>query len=329
VVNVTRRDPPHSGVLIANLGSPSEPSVSAVRRFLAEFLWDPRVVEMPRWLWWPVLHGVILRVRPRRSARAYRSIWTENGSPLIAIGRRQVDALQRGFDARSDGVRVELGMRYGEPSIAAALESLREAGVERLLVIPLYPQYSATTTGSVFDAVTDLLKTWRWIPELHLVNGYHDDPRYIRALASTIDRQRPPGRLLLMSFHGIPVRYAEAGDPYPEQCEHTARLLAAELGLHSEQWRLCFQSRFGREPWLSPYIDEVLRSLPRDGLKDVDVVCPGFAADCLETLEEIDQRNREQFLTAGGESFHYVPCLNDDSMHIDALIAIANDRLRR
>lgn len=314
---------PCLGVLLINLGTPDAPTPGAVRRYLVEFLSDPRVVEWPRWLWWPVLHGVILRIRPRRSARLYRKIWTDEGSPLLQISRRQTQALQSILENRLPGpVKVALAMRYGAPSIAAGLEALREGGAHRIVVLPLYPQYSATTTASTFDAVADTLKTWRRLPELRMVSDYHDDPGYIAALAARIAAHwgaHDRAERLLFSFHGIPLRYARAGDPYPKQCQRTAERVAQCLQLPAERWRVAFQSRFGREEWLKPYTNQTLREWADSGLRSVDVVCPGFAADCLETLEEIAQLNRDIFLAAGGERFHYIPALNDDPRHIAAL----------
>ncbi len=317
-----------AGLLLVNLGSPDAPTPAALRRYLAEFLADPRVVEQPRWLWLPLLHGVILRVRPARSAAAYREIWTEEGSPLIAISRRQEAALR---EALADaGVEVALAMRYGAPSVRDGLRALRQAGCERMLVLPLYPQYSATTTASVFDAVADELKQWRRVPALRFVDGYHAHPAYIAALAARIRAHRERhgrGERLLISFHGIPERYAKAGDPYPEQCAATARLLREALGLDEHEAPMSFQSRFGREPWLSPYTDETLQRLAGEGVRSVDVVCPGFAADCLETLEEIAMQNRDVFLAAGGEAFRYIPALNDDPAHVRALAGIAREQM--
>jgi len=315
--------PPALGVLVTNLGTPEAPTPAAVRRYLAEFLSDPRVIEMPRWLWRIILHGVILRVRPRRSSEAYHKVWTAEGSPLLVFARRQASALQTALSERLPGpVRVALGMRYGRPAIADALEELREAGCRRLLVLPLYPQYSATTTASTFDALAAVLGTWRWLPELRLVTHYHDDPGYVGALAASIRDARAtagePERLLF-SFHGLPRRYLQAGDPYHCACQKTARLVAQGLGLPPARWAVSFQSRVGREEWLKPYTDHLLREWAAAGVRRVHVVCAGFSADCLETLEEIDQQNRGFFLAAGGESFHYVPALNDRPDHIAAL----------
>ncbi len=317
--------PACAGVLLANLGTPDAPTPAALRRYLAEFLWDSRVVEIPRPVWWLILHGIILRVRPAQSARKYRLIWTPNGSPLLAIGRSQAAALAAALAERHPGpVRVALGMRYGNPSIASALAELRAAGARRLLVLPLYPQYSAATTASTFDAIAAELRTWRWLPELRFVTQYHDDPGYLGALADAIRaaRAEQPGERLLFSFHGLPRRNLLAGDPYHCQCHHTARLVAERLGLQSNQWAVAFQSRFGRAEWLQPYTSVLLADWAKAGIGSVDVVCPGFAADCLETLEEIAIENRRTFLEAGGERYRYLPALNDAPAHIDALAAL-------
>jgi len=322
------------GVLLTNLGTPDDPSPGAVRRFLAEFLSDPRVIEAPRWRWWPILHGVILRIRPRPSAAAYRAVWSEQGSPLLAISRRQAEALSRRLaGAFPAPLRVALGMRYGRPGLTDALEELRGAGCDRLLVLPLYPQYSATTTASTFDAASAALSRWRWLPELRFVSHYHDDPGYVAALAASVreawTRDGAPDRLLL-SFHGIPERYFRAGDPYYCHCQKTARLLRERLGdrLGPERvpMTVAFQSRVGREAWLRPYTDEVLREWGREGAGRVDVLCPGFAADCLETLEEIAIRNREDFVAAGGGELRYLPALNDRRDHVDALADLVLER---
>lgn len=315
---------PCTGILLTNLGTPDAPTTQDVRRYLGEFLWDRRVVEIPRLLWWPILHLIILRVRPARSAEKYRLIWTEEGSPLLAISRRQAEALRQRLDSSCAGpVRVAVAMRYGNPSIAEGLRALQEAGVTRLLIFPLYPQYSAATTASTFDAVARELMSWRWLPELRMINHYHDDPGYIGAVAEGIReawRQEEPGERLLFSFHGLPRRNLLAGDPYHCECHKTARLTAERLGLPSGRWAVSFQSRFGRAEWLKPYTSELLVAWAGEGIKRVDVVCPGFSADCLETLEEIDQENRAIFVQAGGERYRYIPALNDDPRHIDALL---------
>ncbi len=314
------------GILLVNLGSPDAPTASAVRRYLAEFLWDPRVVEFPRLLWWLVLHGIILRLRPRRSAHAYKKVWSMEGSPLVATSKLQAQAIEKKIQERFRGtVVVDLAMRYGKPSIKSGLEALRLAGARRMLILPMYPQYSATTTASVFDEVTRVLQAWRWLPDLRFINHYHDHPKYITALANSIRQHwssHKRGQKLLFSFHGIPQRYFDQGDPYFCHCQKTARLVVEELELKEDEWQVVFQSRFGREPWLQPYCDETLEQLPADGVRTVDIVCPGISADCLETLEEIDMQNREIFLKAGGYEFSYIPALNASDEHIDVLVEV-------
>lgn len=321
-----------TGVLLVNLGTPDAPTPAALRRYLGEFLSDPRVVELPRAVWLPILHGVILRIRPRRAAHAYRKVWTEEGSPLLAISRRQERALQTIVQDRFPGpVKVALGMRYGNPSIASALEHLRRAQVRRLLVLPLYPQYSGSTGGSTFDAVAETLKTWRWVPELRLLTHYHDHPGYIAALVGSVRdywQQHGRGDRLLFSFHGLPKRFLLAGDPYHCECHKTGRLVAAALGLPEDRWQVAFQSRFGREEWLKPYTDATLREWAGEGVGRVDVICPGFSADCLETLEEIDIQNRQLFLAAGGQSYHYIPALNDRPEHMIFLADLIEESAR-
>jgi ferrochelatase len=308
------------GVLLVNLGTPDEPTTAAVRRYLAEFLWDPRVIEMSRPLWWLILHGIILRTRPAKSAHAYQKVWTPAGSPLMVESRALTSALSQRLQGRlGDRVRVELAMTYGSPSIKDALERLRRDNVQRLLVLPMYPQYSATTTASIFEHVTAELSRWRWIPELRVVNQYWEEDAYIAALADSITAhwQQHGRKHLLFSFHSIPKRYFLAGDPYHCFCRATARRVAERLGLAPEDWTLGFQSRFGREEWLKPYVDLLLLDYARQGPKQVTVVCPGFATDCLETIEEINMQNREAYLANGGEAFDYVPCLNSSAPQVD------------
>lgn len=312
-----------TGVLLVNLGTPDAPDRRSLRHYLREFLSDPRVVEIPRLFWYPILYGIILNKRPSASATKYQEIWTEDGSPLLHISLQQQKALQKEVDVRFQGpVNIALAMRYGNPSVESALSQLREAGARRILVLPLYPQYCAATTATTFDKVFDELKRWRWIPELRLVNHYHDNPAYIEALASSVLQHwenQPRGELLLMSFHGIPRRNLLLGDPYFCECQKTARLLAYALNLSESEYRVTFQSRFGKAEWLQPYTDKTLQALPGRGIKNVDVVCPGFAADCLETLEEIQVENRDCFLGVGGERYQYISALNADAKHIQAL----------
>ncbi len=314
--------PQRAGVLLTNLGTPDAPETGAVRRYLAEFLSDPRVVERPRWLWLPVLYGIILNLRPRKSAEAYRKVWTDEGSPLLAISRRLTKAVAHELEREIGAAApVALGMRYGNPSIESALNYLRDHGASRIVVLPLYPQYSATTTGSTFDAVAKVLERWRWVPDVRFIAHYHDDPGYIDALASSIRAWREKngsGEKLMLSFHGIPQRYFDAGDPYHCHCHKSARLLADALGLGSDRVALSFQSRFGPEAWLKPYTDEVLDQWAEAGVRSVDVAAPGFAADCLETLEEIAMQYADRFRKRGGE-LRYIPALNDQAVHVNAL----------
>ncbi len=319
-------EPPRLGVLLTNLGTPAEPTPSSVRRYLAEFLSDPRVVEVPRLLWWLILHGFILRFRPRRSAAAYRKIWSEAGSPLLVNALGQADAVREAVqDALPGRVAVALGMRYGAPSIKSALRDLRDTGVTRLLVFPLYPQYSATTTASTFDALATELQRWRWLPDLRFIGSYHDEAGYIEALAASIREHwetHGKGERLLFSFHGLPQAYLDKGDPYHCQCHKTARLVAEALDLPDAGWKLAFQSRVGGKPWLKPYTDHVLTDWGREGLGAIDVICPGFSADCLETLEEIALQNAGLFQGSGGGTLRYIPALNQRPDHIHFLISM-------
>tara|TARA_Y100001001_G_scaffold163897_1_gene194279 strand:- start:1671 stop:2690 length:1020 start_codon:yes stop_codon:yes gene_type:complete len=320
---VTAQQTPPFGVLLANLGTPKAPTAAAVREYLAEFLWDQRVVDVPRPLWWLILNGIILRVRPGRVAKAYQSVWTEDGSPLMAISLRQQKALKEALkQAYGCDIPVALAMTYGEPSMEQAGLELRKAGVEKMLVLPLYPQYSSSTTAAVFDRLAKGLGACPHLPEMRFINEYHVHPLYIKALAQSVRTYREEhgsGDKLLMSFHGVPERYEQKGDPYPAQCRATAAAVAAELGLADDQWLCSFQSRFGREEWVKPYTDETLKQWAQQGVGRVDVISPAFAADCLETLEELEVENRGYFMENGGQDYHYIPCLNDRPEHIALL----------
>ena len=316
-----------TALLLVNLGTPTAATTGAVRRFLAQFLHDHRVVDLSRWLWCPVLHFVILPLRSGPVARKYASIWTAAGSPLMALTRSLADSLQH----QMPDTLVAMAMRYGEPSVASRLRELQAAGMERLLVLPLYPQFSATTTASVFDAVMTELSRWRNPPEVRLIKDYHLDPGWLDALESRVRGHwdlHGRSEKLLISFHGIPQRFANAGDPYPEQCQAGARALAGQLGLADGEWQLTYQSRFGREPWLQPYTDKTLETLAQQGLKTVAVVCPGFAVDCLETLEEIAVENALLFKRAGGSELRYISALNDEPGHVAALAALAHKHMQ-
>jgi ferrochelatase len=323
-------NPARTAVLLVNLGTPEAPEAPAVRRYLAEFLSDPRVVEIPGWLWKPILHGIILRTRPAKSAAKYASIWTPDGSPLKVWTEKQAKLLLGSLGESGHRLLVRHAMRYGSPSIAGELDALKAAGATRILVLPLYPQYSGTTTASVVDAVAQWARRTRHLPELRFVNRFHDDPLYIEALAQRLlahwQQHGQPERLVL-SFHGVPRRTLTLGDPYHCECLKTARLLGERLGLPAAKLLVTFQSRFGRAEWLQPYTEPTLQALAKEGVRRVDVACPGFVSDCLETLEEIAQECRDAFLAAGGSEFHYVPCLNDDARWIAALATIAQNHL--
>ena len=320
-----------TAVLLVNLGTPTAPTAAAVRPYLAEFLWDPRVVEIPRPVWWLILKGIILNVRPRKSAEKYALIWTPEGSPLMVHTRRQAEMLHRELAAggRADIV-VEWAMRYGQPAIGATLDRLKAANCTRILVVPLYPQYAASTTASVYDEVAAWLRRSRNVPEMRLVRNFHERPGYIAALAASVrEHWAAAGKAekLVMSFHGLPRYTLDRGDPYHCECHKTGRLLAESLGLAPDQWQLTFQSRFGRAEWLQPYTQATLEQLARTGTRHVDVICPGFAGDCLETLEEISIECRAAFLQAGGRDFHYLPCLNERPDWIADLAALTREHL--
>jgi len=308
-----------TGIVLAHLGTPDAPPPRAVRRYLAEFLSDRRVVDLPRWLWLPVLYSIILTFRPKRSAAAYARIWRDEGSPLLITARQQQVALQA---ALGDGFRVEVCMSYGKYPVEETINHLWRQGCRQLVVLPMYPQYSASTTASVHDALAAAMSKRRNLPSYRFIRDYHDHPAYITALAESVQNHwQRHGRAhkLLISFHGIPQHYADAGDPYPLECQRTAALLADTLQLDSKNWLLTFQSRMGREPWLMPYTDHTLQQLAGDGIATVDVICPGFSTDCLETLDEIVHENAELFVKAGGEKLRYIPALNDHPAHIAML----------
>jgi ferrochelatase len=320
--------PATTGVLVVNLGTPDAPTPEAVRRFLAEFLSDPRVVDLPRLPWQIVLRTLVLPFRPKRSARAYREIWTAAGSPLLTGTEALVRALARRFAALGpDSPAIAMGMTYGNPSISLALQSLRDRNLERLVVLPLFPQYSATTTAAALDRVEAALAHWPPVPEIAVIEDYHADADHIAALAASIQAARTSWEHLLFSFHGIPRRYAVAGDPYGDRCQATARLVAERLALPAGAWSVAFQSRVGGAKWLAPYTEDRLRELGSGGSKRIAVVCPGFAVDCLETLEEIALRGQATFIGAGGLEFEYIPALNDDAAQVDCLARLVRERV--
>jgi ferrochelatase len=316
-----------TGIVLVNLGTPEAPTPAAVRSYLREFLGDPRVVEIPRALWWPILNGIILRTRPKASAQKYAAIWSPDGSPLRVHTERQAKLLQGylGLQVKSPFV-VEYAMRYGNPSIGTVLDKLKAAGCDRILVLPLYPQYAASTTATVLDRVAAFIARTRNVPEIRTVKHFHDHPAYIGVLGTSVrEYWREHGRpdKLIMSFHGLPRYTLDRGDPYHCECQKTARLLAEDLELETSRWVLTFQSRFGRAEWLKPYTQPMLEELARQGARRVDVICPGFVSDCLETLEEINMECRAAFLESGGKVFHYIPCLNERDDWIKALVTIA------
>jgi ferrochelatase len=324
--------PGRVGVLLTNLGTPQAPTASALRPYLKQFLWDPRVVEVPRPLWWLILNGIILRVRPKRSAKAYAEVWTDEGSPLLTHSLNQARALQQSLLASyGDQIIVDVAMRYGQPSIDSVIDKMLKAGVRKLIVLPLYPQYSAATTGSTFDAVADDFRQRRWLPDFRFISHYHDHPSYIAAVAQRLKAHwAEHGRAdkLLFSYHGMPQKYLENGDPYHCECHKTTRLIAEQLGLAPNEYLTTFQSRFGRDPWLRPYTDETLKALPQQGVKSVQIICPGFSSDCLETIEEIGGENCEYFLEAGGERYEYVACLNAEPDHIKVMQTLIEEHAK-
>ena len=323
--------PAHTAILLINLGTPEAPTRAAVRHYLKEFLSDPRVVEIPRPLWWLILNGIILNLRPAKSAAKYAQIWDRDGSPLRLHTERQTKLLRGSLGAQGHaGLVVDFAMRYGSPSIASVLARLKQQRCERVLVLPLYPQYAASTTATALDAVSDCFRRTRNIPELRMVRHFHDHPAYIAALAESVRKhwaQHGKPDKLLMSFHGLPRYTLERGDPYHCECQKTARLLAAALALTPQQYQLSFQSRFGRAEWLQPYTAATLAQWGKQGLRRVDVICPGFVADCLETLEEIGMEGKAEFLNAGGKEFHTIPCLNESDAWIQALAQIALEHM--
>ena len=325
---------PKVGVLITNLGSPDAANIKSVRKYLKQFLSDKRVIQpiIPRWLWWLILNGIILNTRPKKTARLYQSIWDSfgQGAPLVAIARKQLVALQQKFDDSS--LEIAIAMRYGKPNIESVTKQLLAKKIDQLVVLPLYPQYSKTTTESTFDVLHAIAKTHNNFPRLLLINDYHQHPQYIQALKHSINRhwqQYGKPQKLIISFHGIPQAYCDSGDIYPQQCYASASLLIKALNLSTDEYIVCFQSRFGKLEWLKPYLDTTLKTLPKQGTTDVQVVCPGFAADCLETLEEIKQENKQYFLQAGGKKYSYIPALNYSPEHIRCLASIISLKIKQ
>lgn len=315
---------PKTGILLANLGSPSAPTVPAVRKFLKDFLGDPRVVNIPRPIWWIILNCFVLPFRPAKSTEAYKKVWhPEKGSPLTFLTRQLSERL--GEKLANQNIPVSYAMRYGDPSIASQLRQFKEQGVEKIIILPLYPQFSTTTTSSIYDDLVKELKGWWDMPSFQFISEYHQHPAYIAAVADSIRQawqEQPKNELLVMSFHGLPEQLTKWGDPYFHHCHKTAKLIAEQLGLSEKEWMLVFQSRFGKAEWLKPYCVDTLEALPGQGIKSVDLVCPGFAVDCLETLEEIAMENQHIYREAGGEAYRYIACLNDSDAHVEALVEV-------
>lgn len=321
------------GVIITNLGTPSAPTKNALKTYLREFLSDPRVVELPRWLWTLILEGVILNLRPRRSAKAYAKVWTADGSPLDSIMRSLTAKLvdQMHVPVHASNLRIDYAMRYGKPSIEDVVLEMQADGVQRIIALPLYPQYSASTTASTFDEFARVFAKMRWQPSLDFLPPYYDNPDFVTTIAQSIQSYRAQngaGQLLLFSYHGLPQRYLHKGDPYHCQCLKTSRLVQAALNLPDAQVRTFFQSRFGREPWLQPYLTPSLTELGKQGFKNIDIICPGFSIDCLETLEEIKMEAQQTFVDAGGETLNYIPCLNSSEEHIELLVSLLNPSIK-
>lgn len=325
-----------TGVLLTNLGSPEKPTSGALRHYLREFLSDPRVVEIPRVIWMIILHGIILRIRPKKSAKLYQKVWTEQGAPLVIISQAQQEKVAKQITIKyGDSVVVDVAMRYGKPSITHVLQKFQQLGVDNLVILPLYPQYAGPTTASTFDAVSRELQKWRYVPSLHFINSYHNNSQYIQALANTMSEHLntygKPDKFVL-SYHGMPELFYQWGDPYYDFCQITTDLLQEELlkrslGLTNNDFIMTFQSRFGKAKWLQPYTDETLANLAKKGNKHLAIISPAFSADCLETLEELEHENRDVFIQAGGEQYHYIAALNDRDDHIDAIVNVLTPTL--
>ena len=321
--NYSHGDERKIGILLVNLGTPDAPTTSAVRKYLAEFLADPRIVEIPRIIWWLILNLIILNIRPRKSRDLYKKVWTQDGSPLLVTSKKIVNKLKKSKNISSDkNLSIDLAMRYGNPSIKKALDNFKDNNINRLAIIPMFPQYSAATTASIFDKISSEIKLWRNIPDVRFLSTYHDEPSYILACAERIKtfwKSKSKSKKLVFSFHGLPQVNLHKGDPYHCYCHKTARLVANELNLNEDEYIVTFQSRFGTQVWLQPYTDEILTGLAKDGIDSVDIFCPGFLCDCLETLEEINMQSRENYILSGGKIFNYIPALNDCDENIDSM----------
>ena len=318
------------GVLLTNLGTPDSPDKKGLKKYLTQFLLDSRVVDLPRLFWVPLLKIIILNIRPKKSAKLYKSIWKKDGSPLMVYSKNILNKIDKIFNSENTNIHLELGMRYGNPSIERAMESFKNKNINKILVFPLYPQAGSPTTASTFDAVSNYLKNKIWMPNIRFISGYHDHPEYISSLVSSIEKsfnENGKPDQLIISFHGMPERYLKNGDPYYCFCHKTARLVAESLNLKEHEYKLAFQSRFGTEEWLKPYLDDVLDEAAKSSKKNIQIISPGFSVDCLETLEEINIQYKKTFKESGGGDFTYIPCLNDDEDHINMIQTILNENL--
>ena len=319
-----------TGILITNLGTPDEPTKSSLKTYLKQFLSDQRVIETPKAIWWPILNGIVLNTRPAKSAKNYKSVWTENGSPLLYHTKSQLNKIKNVISKKYENIVFDIGMRYGNPSISKGLNNLRNQNCDRIIVLPLYPQYCAATTGSTFDAVAEELQNWRWVPSLRFIGGYYEHELYIKALKNSIEEfwtKNDKPKKILFSYHGVPKKYLDKCDPYHCFCRKTTRLVAEAMGLPEENYMTTFQSRFGPAEWLQPYTDKTIESLAKNGTDHIHVISPAFSSDCLETIEELNEENREIFMENGGKEFGYIPCLNDREDHILLLTSLLENEL--
>ena len=319
-----------TGILITNLGTPDEPTKSSLKTYLKQFLSDERVIETPKAIWWPILNGIVLNTRPAKSAKNYKSVWTEEGSPLLFHTKNQLSKIKEFINKKYQNIVFDIGMRYGNPSISKGLNNLRNQNCDRIIILPLYPQYCAATTGSTFDAVAEELKSWRWVPSLRFIGGYYENELYIKALKNRIEEfwtKNSKPKKIIFSYHGVPKKYLDKGDPYHCFCRKTTRLVAETMGLPEESYMTTFQSRFGPAEWLQPYTDKTIESLAKNGTDHIHVISPAFSSDCLETIEELNEENREIFMENGGKEFGYIPCLNDREDHILLLTSLIENEL--
>ena len=319
------------GILITNLGTPDRPERRAVRLYLKEFLSDPRVIEVPKLIWQIILRGIILNLRPQKTVKLYKSIWKKEGGPLLVMLKKQKKGIKKNLKNKIKNIKIEIAMRYGNPSLEKGLKKLRDFGCRRILIFPLYPQYCAATTGSTFDKATEILRKWRWIPEIRFINGYSDNFLYIDCLVKSIKdswKKNGKSQKLIFSYHGIPKKYLLEGDPYHCFCQKTTRLVVEKMKLKEDEYITTFQSRFGPQKWLTPYTDKILKELPKKNVKSIHIISPGFSSDCLETLEELEVENKRNFLLSGGKKYNYIECLNDNILHLKMLSSLIQEHTK-